>query len=78
MYDYIERHIASNIVEFYVRTAQGHRVVRVDLSNPSNPRITAFNETISSRTPALLYMTEIQNLIDRASRRLQSNKETKD
>ena len=65
MYEYSERVVAPSVVEFYVPTPQGHRIVRVFLDS-HNPRITAFNETDSTRTPATLFKQEIDTLIDRA------------
>lgn len=65
MYDYIERHIAPNTVEFYCRTPQGHRVVKILLDSPT-PRIVAFNENSMTRTPAAMWLTEVHSLIERA------------
>lgn len=63
-YDYIERHVAQNTVEFYVRTPQGHRVVRIILHG-KDPRVQAFNESNGKRTPALMFMSELERLIER-------------
>lgn len=64
-YEYIERIMAPNIVEFYVRTPQGHRVVRIYLDSHS-PRIEAFNESNRTRSAATMYLKEIEELIERA------------
>lgn len=64
-YDYIERIRAPSIAEFYVRTPQGHRIVRIYLDS-HNPRIEAFNEANNQRTPAVMYLQEIHELIERA------------
>ena len=64
-YEYIERHVAPNTVEFYVRTSQGHRVVRIILDG-KDPRVQAFNESSGKRSPALLFMSELERLIKRA------------
>jgi hypothetical protein len=64
-YEYIERVVAPSVVEFYVPTPQGHRVVRIYLDS-HNPRFTAFNETDGTRSPALLYIQEVNELIERA------------
>lgn len=64
-YDYIHRIVAPSIVEFYTRTSQGHRVVRIYLDS-LNPRITAYNESSATRSPATLYRQEIDELIERA------------
>jgi len=73
MYQYISRIVAPSVVEFYTPTPQGHRVVRIYL-DVLNPRISAFNETSSTRSPATLFRQEIDELIDRA--RLIVNPET--
>lgn len=73
-YDYIERKVAPKVVEFYVSTPQGHRVVRIYLDVDSNPRFTAFNETNRSRTPATLFLKEITALIKRATNVLSQSK----
>ena len=66
MYEYKEKHVAPRTVDFITRTAQGRRVVRVYLDLPT-PRLTAFNELSSSeRHPALLWLTEILTLVERA------------
>ena len=65
-YEYIERVIAPSVVEFYVQTPQGHRVVRIYLDS-HNPRITAFNESSSKRTHATLFLQEVLALIDSAN-----------
>ena len=64
-YKYIEQLTAPNTVEFYVSTPQGHRVVRITLDNV-DPRIMAFNETDSQRFPALLFLSELVDLIERS------------
>jgi hypothetical protein len=64
-YEYRERHVAPNVVEFVVLTPQGHRVVRIFLDS-HNPRFTAFNEVDCKRSPAILYLQEVLILIDRA------------
>ena len=64
-YDYVERLKAPNVCEFYVPTPQGHRIVVVYLGT-DNPHIIAFNESDGSRTPATLFLHEINELIDRA------------
>lgn len=66
-YTYIERLTAPNTVEFYVATPQGHRVVRISSVN-NDPRITAFNESNRTRTPAVLFMSELVDLIERAKK----------
>lgn len=63
-YNYIERHISPQIVEFYVRNPQGHRIVRIYLG--PYPSIVAYNESNSQRTAATLYLKEIESLIERA------------
>ena len=65
MYDYEARQFAPKAVEFFVRTIQGHRVVRIYLDLPT-PRIIAFNESSSDRDPAVLWLTEIHLLLARA------------
>lgn len=65
MYDYIHKLVAPQVVEFQVRTLQGHRVVRVYLDLPT-PRIMAFNESATHRSPAMLWLTEIEELIQTA------------
>ena len=65
-YDYIERIIAPSVVEFYVQTPQGHRVVTIFLDS-HNPRIRAYNESSSRRSPATLYLQEVLSLIERAN-----------
>jgi hypothetical protein len=67
LYKYIERHVAPRTVEFYCRTPQGHRVVRVYLDTPT-PRIVAFNESSLNRTPAAMWLSEVALLIARAKR----------
>ncbi len=64
-YEYIERVIAPSVVEFYVPTGQGHRIVRIYL-DLYNPRFEAFNESSSKRTPATLFLQEVLTLIERA------------
>lgn len=64
-YEYIHRVIAPSVVEFYTKQPQGHRVVRIYLDT-HNPRITAFNESSSSRSPATLFLQEVHELIERA------------
>ncbi|MHA2265704.1 MAG: hypothetical protein ACXAEN_25210 [Candidatus Thorarchaeota archaeon] len=71
-YDYISRVMAPGIVEFYVPTPQGHRVVRIILGGP-DVRIQAFNETGKTRAPALLYLEEVLLLIETARRLLDPN-----
>lgn len=65
MYQYIQRIVAPSIVEFYAPTPQGHRVVRIYLDT-HNPRIVAFNESSSTRSPATLFYQEVIELIERA------------
>ena len=65
MFDYTVRHIAPKSVEFYVRTVQGHRIVRVFLDLPT-PRIMAFNESSSERHPGVLWIKEIDILVRQA------------
>ena len=65
-YNYeVERVMAPNVVEFYVRTPQGHRIVSIFLDG--EPRFLAYNEIgDSERTPAMLYESELNDLIKRA------------
>lgn len=64
-YEYIESVKAPSVVEFFCRTPQGHRVVRIYLDS-DNPRFEAFNETDCKRSPAVLYWQEVNALIERA------------
>lgn len=65
MYEYTERLMAPNIVEFYCLNPQGHRIVRIYLDGHT-PRIVAFNESSSKRTYATLFLVEVLVLISRA------------
>lgn len=65
MFEYSIRHVSPRLVEFYVRTVQGHRIIRVFLDLPT-PRIVAFNESSSERHPAVLWITEIDTLVRQA------------
>ena len=65
MFHYTIRYIGPKSVEFYVRTVQGHRIVRIFLDLPT-PRIVAFNESSSERQPAVLWLTEIDTLVRQA------------
>lgn len=65
-YSYIAHNVAPNTIEFYCRTPQGHRVVRIYLGTPSNPRVVAFNEINFKRSPAELFMSELSDLLSQA------------
>lgn len=75
MYDYKVRTPAPRIVEFFCRTHQGHRVVRIYLFDPKNPRVMAFNESSCERSPAMLFMSELETLLQRAQNILENNNE---
>lgn len=64
-YNYIHRIVAPSVVEFYARTPQGHRVFTIYLDS-HNPRIRAYNETASQRSPATFYLQEVMELIRKA------------
>jgi len=71
-YEYIHRIVAPRTVEFFAPTPQGHRIVRVYLDS-HNPRITAFNETNYTRTPATLFLQEVLDLIEHANKIVSSS-----
>jgi len=62
VYNYSSKLIAPRTVQFQTRTAQGHRIVTVYLDSPT-PRFVAFNERSAVRTPATLWLDEIERLI---------------
>lgn len=64
MYEYRERIRAPRTVEFITPTLRGHRIVEIYLGE--DIRITAYNESDCQRSPALLFMSEIEILIERA------------
>lgn len=64
-YEYIIRHPAPRIVEFYCKVGQYHRVIRVMLDLPT-PRILAYNESSVDRSPAQLWLPEIIECIETA------------
>ena len=65
-YNYVGRHVAPQTVEFTVRTAQGFRVVRFLGVGSGDPSVMAFNESNFQRTPAILYLSELDDLLSRA------------
>jgi hypothetical protein len=66
MYHYTAQLRAPRLVEFQAKTPQGHRVVRILLDNPENPRHVAFNVSSSARSPAMLFHSELLSLIEQA------------
>ena len=77
-YQYDERLRAPNVVEFGARTNLGYRIVTIYLDNPDNPRIIAFHETASERSPATLFLSEVHQLITRARELASLKSSTKD
>ena len=66
-YSYSARLKAPNLVEFSAVTPQGTRVVWVLLGG-LEPRITPFNVSNAQRTPATLFWSEMEELVERAER----------
>lgn len=64
-FQYIERLISKNVVEFYAKTLSGHRVIRIYLNHPT-PRVLAITERAAKREPALIYLDELRDLLKRA------------